>query len=102
MSELLLTLLESGPAHKAWEVLAFPWNKSIDQKIPFITKEKWMAQEQNLNKAWMTKVLCLEEMDNIPVAFSEIFTVLPGILLSQTHPLHLSLSVKMRNQTLNS
>lgn len=37
-------------------------NKSIDQKIPFIDKEKWMVEEQNLkmNPEWPRFMLRIE------------------------------------------
>lgn len=37
-------------------------NKSIDQKIPFTAREKWMAEEQNLkmNPEWPRCMLRIE------------------------------------------
>lgn len=58
--------------------------KSIHQKIPFIAKEKWIVEEQNLkmNPGWPQFMLRIEEVDNITVVFSELFRVLCYILLS--------------------
>ena len=61
-------------------------NKSIDQKISFIAKEKWMAEEQNfkMNPEWPWFMLRTEQMDNITVVFSEHFILHHYIPLPDT------------------